>query len=186
MTDATFDEDLDSAGGNMLVLFKAEQCGHCKRMAPDYERLSEDDDVRASGVTVAAIDVPRNRQSTVRFGVRGFPTLMHLRDGKFYRYRGPRAFRILKEWVTGGYRDQGGGEDIPEKPSSFSQTVMIGKAAWLELKDAAMGKSGMAGYLMVLLMGVLVMILGFTVWFFVVLLIWGVNSPETEEKDKKS
>ena len=56
--------------GDMLILFKAKQCPHCKRMAPDFEKLSDDEDLKRAGIAVTSIDVPTNRASTIRFSIR--------------------------------------------------------------------------------------------------------------------
>lgn len=181
VTDSTFDEMLEESG-SVLLLFKANKCPHCRRMAPDFEQLSEDGDLDGLGVTVATIDVPSNRGSSIRFGIRGFPTLIYFRDGRMYRYMGKRQFTPIKSFVMKGYENQGDGEDIPPKPTFLSQFVLIGKAVWVELYDAALGRSGAAGYAMVVLTGILIGLFGFFL-IFLFLIVTGDNRIEGKVKD---
>uniref|UniRef100_A0A7S4JBV4 Thioredoxin domain-containing protein n=1 Tax=Odontella aurita TaxID=265563 RepID=A0A7S4JBV4_9STRA len=155
---------------NLLLLFKANKCPHCQRMAPDYEKLSEDDDLKGNDVTLATIDVPSNRGSSIRFGIRGFPTLIYFHNGRIYRYSGKRQFTPIKSFVMKGYENYGDGEEVPPKPTFLSQFVLIGKAVWAELYDAAQGKAGMVGYAMIVLMGILVGLLGMLVVFLITIL----------------
>eukprot|EP00567_Pseudictyota_dubia_P007389 CAMPEP_0197439120 /NCGR_PEP_ID=MMETSP1175-20131217/5929_1 /TAXON_ID=1003142 /ORGANISM="Triceratium dubium, Strain CCMP147" /LENGTH=210 /DNA_ID=CAMNT_0042968961 /DNA_START=46 /DNA_END=678 /DNA_ORIENTATION=- len=170
VTDSTFDDVLESSGSNLLVLFKANKCPHCQRMMPDYESLSDDADLEGHGVTLAIVDVPSNNGASLRFGIRGFPTLIYFRDGRMYRYSGKRQYTPLKSFVLKGYENIGEGEEIPEKPTFLSQFALIGKAVWVEVYDAALGHSGKAGYAMVGLLGILVGLLGFTIVFLVVII----------------
>lgn len=56
--------------GSWFILFKAEQCAHCKRVLPELKQLAEDPEVTDAGIVLATIDVPSNRRTSVRFGVR--------------------------------------------------------------------------------------------------------------------
>jgi len=182
LTDSTFDEILESSD-SLLVLFKANKCPHCKRMAPAYDLLSQDEDLKSHGVTVASIDVPTNRGSSIRFGIRGFPSLVYFRNGSMYRYKGKRQYTLIKSFVLKGYENMGDGETIPPKPTFLSQFGLIGKAIWIELYDAALGKSGMAGYAIVVLMGLLIGLLGFTIVFIAVLIRSGGVGGSVDDDD---
>lgn len=68
------------------------RCGHCKRLAPEYEKaataLASDD----PAIPLAKVDCPANSGVCSRFGVTGYPTLKIFRGGEFSAdYSGPRS-----------------------------------------------------------------------------------------------
>ncbi|KAL2080490.1 hypothetical protein ACEWY4_024283 [Coilia grayii] len=73
----------------MLVKFYAPWCGHCKKLAPDFELAAS----RLKGlVALAKVDCTSNTQTCSRFGVTGYPTLKIFRSGEeSSAYDGPRT-----------------------------------------------------------------------------------------------
>ena len=68
------------------------RCGHCKRLAPEYEKaataLAADD----PAIPLAKVDCPANSGQCSKFGVTGYPTLKIFRGGEFSAdYSGPRS-----------------------------------------------------------------------------------------------
>lgn len=74
-----------------------------------------------------------------------------------YKYTGKkRTFDAVKEFVTGGYKEEGEeGEVIPRPTTALEHGLKIGKAVGLELWDAAQGKQGKAGFAMIVMVGVI-------------------------------
>jgi protein disulfide-isomerase A6 len=77
LTDQNFDEVVGGAleqNHGVLVEFYAPWCGHCKRLAPDYEKLGE---VYANepNVVIAKVDADQWKEKAGKYGVTGFPTL---------------------------------------------------------------------------------------------------------------
>ena len=67
------------------------RCGHCKRLAPEYEtaatRLAKED----PPVSLAKVDCPANSALCQKYGVSGYPTLKIFRNGEVSAdYQGPR------------------------------------------------------------------------------------------------
>ncbi|KAF6738180.1 Protein disulfide-isomerase A3 [Oryzias melastigma] len=86
--DADFDY-LATEHETMLVKFYAPWCGHCKKLAPEFEKAAN----KLKGlVKLAKVDCTANSETCGRFGVTGYPTLKIFRYGKdSASYDGPRT-----------------------------------------------------------------------------------------------
>ncbi|HRH12008.1 MAG TPA: thioredoxin [Bacteroidia bacterium] len=74
----TFDEIINS-GKPVLVDFFAEWCGPCKTMAPILKevksRLGEE-------ANIIKVDVDKNQDASIKYGIRSVPTLILFKNGK--------------------------------------------------------------------------------------------------------
>lgn len=73
LTPDNFDDVVDGSVP-AFVEFYAPWCGHCKNLAPEYEKVGASYS-KADGVIVAKVDADAHKDLASRFGVRGFPTL---------------------------------------------------------------------------------------------------------------
>jgi protein disulfide-isomerase-like protein len=105
--------------GKWFVKFYASGCGHCKKLVPTWEELSnsfEED----QGIVVAKVDAVANRDTAKRFGVKSYPTLLYIADGRLYTYKGARQLEDMKEFVVTGYKQK---DSLPvPPPPSFVET----------------------------------------------------------------
>ena len=76
--DQNFDSDVLKAGTPVLVDFWAVWCGPCKAIAPIVEEIANDYNGK---VKVGKMDVDRNNQVAMRYGIRSIPTLLVFNNG---------------------------------------------------------------------------------------------------------
>jgi protein disulfide-isomerase-like protein len=81
LTGKNFDSSI--AGKNSLVAFYAPWCGHCSALAPTWEKLGNDfADEEAVLIGQLDADNADNKQTSARFGVKGYPTIKVRRQCK--------------------------------------------------------------------------------------------------------
>jgi thioredoxin 1 len=79
VTDDSFAAEVEAHDGLTVVDFWAPWCGPCRMLAPVVERLAAQ---HVDRVRVVKINADDNQRTTVRFGVRGLPTLLFFKSGQ--------------------------------------------------------------------------------------------------------
>jgi len=98
LTDANFDKVVMDSDKDVLVEFYAPWCGHCKHLAPVWEKLANAYS-NEPNVVVANIDADKYQSIGGRYGVTGFPTIKFFpkQNKEAQAYEGGRE---LADFVT--------------------------------------------------------------------------------------
>jgi thioredoxin 1 len=79
ISDASFENEVAKAEKPVLVDFWAEWCGPCRMIAPVLEKLADE---YADSLKIAKLDVDRNPETMLKFGVQSIPTMILFKDGE--------------------------------------------------------------------------------------------------------
>ncbi len=79
VTDDNFDDEIMNAGMPAMVDFWAEWCGPCKMVGPIVEELAQE---YSGKIKIVKMDVDKNREIPVKFGIRNIPTIILFKGGQ--------------------------------------------------------------------------------------------------------
>jgi protein disulfide-isomerase A6 len=146
LTDSTFASSIGS-DKDALVAFTAPWCGHCKTLAPTWEKVAEDFSAE-KGVLIAKVDceAPNAKATAQEAGVKSYPTIFYYPKGskEGIPYSGGRTEEDLITFMNekaGTYRAVGGGLNplagtVPSLNSMVSTLKSGGASAYAELEKA--------------------------------------------------
>ncbi len=78
VTDNSFESDVLKSEKPVLVDYWAEWGGPCRMIAPILDEVSND---YQDKLKIAKLDVDDNQATSMKYGIRGVPTLMLFKDG---------------------------------------------------------------------------------------------------------
>jgi len=113
LTSDNFNSIVKDPTKDVLVEFYAPWCGHCKKLAPDYEKVGQSFDGESS-VVIAKLDADDHKAPASEFGVTGYPTIKFFpkdnKEGEAYNGgRSPQDFVDFINSRAGTERTVGGG-----------------------------------------------------------------------------
>jgi len=114
---------LAAGRGHTLVQFFAPWCGHCRKFAPEYERVGAAF-AREAAVDVVKVNADGDPALKREYNVTGYPTVVLVHGGARVRYEGERSAEALLAFVNdraGASRTLEGGEDEAD-----------GRVGWLD------------------------------------------------------
>ncbi|KAF8394636.1 hypothetical protein HHK36_020850 [Tetracentron sinense] len=115
LTEENFEKEVGQDRG-ALVEFYAPWCGHCKKLAPEYENLGASFK-KAKSVLIGKVDCDEHKSLCSKYGVSGYPTIQWFPKGSLEpkKYEGPRNAESLAEFVN---TEGGSNVKIATMPSS--------------------------------------------------------------------
>jgi len=169
LTDATFEHDTHSSTGattgDWFVEFYAPWCGHCVKLAPDWDRLSVWAREEQIPISIAKLDGTEEVRTAKRFDIRGFPSLKLFSQGKVYDYSGARTLDAMKKYIEGREWAGSDGKAVPVQ-LSWSETMRDSLREQMNgLKEMLYRKTG--GVVVLVTIGFLVGILASMLVFIV-------------------
>merc|ERR1711915_407432 len=97
LTDDTFESTI-AENDFVLVEFFAPWCGHCKKLAPEFEKAATQ--LKDSGIVLGSVDATVYGDLAQSHGVKGYPTLFFFKNGQKIDYSGPREAAGIVAWLN--------------------------------------------------------------------------------------
>lgn len=112
-TTKNWDSLLAENKDGLLAEFYAPWCGHCKKIAPEYEKAAQQLAADGSNVKLVKIDATVESSLATKHGVNGYPTLKWFVGGEPMDYDGPREAAGIVNWI----KSMSGPSVIEEAPT---------------------------------------------------------------------
>ncbi|KAG5186863.1 protein disulfide isomerase [Tribonema minus] len=128
LTDDNFDEAIAANPDGLLVEMYAPWCGHCKKLAPEFEKAAKE--LEGKGLSIAKLDATEHKTSAGKYEVKGYPTLKYiLKGGKALDYNGGRTAPDIVKYVvkkSGPAAVPLDSKDAVEKFAEQADVVVVG------------------------------------------------------------
>jgi len=125
LTNDSFD-DFVTENKYVLAEFYAPWCGHCKNLAPHYEKAATELKEAGSEAKLAKIDATVEQDLAKKFGVQGYPTLLWFVNGQKSDYKGGRTSETIVEWIN---KKTGPAVRTGDVPEPSGQPLVVLKAS---------------------------------------------------------
>ena len=89
--------------GPMVVICKAEWCGHCKKAAPEFDKLSASSPITLSNgtqATVKILDADHDKEEIKKYNVRGYPSILIVNGSDTTEYPGERTSKGVIDFLN--------------------------------------------------------------------------------------
>jgi thiol-disulfide isomerase/thioredoxin len=89
--------------GPLVVICKADWCGHCKKAAPEFEKLMAASPITlANGTqaTVKILDADQDKEEVKKYNVKGYPSILIVNGSETTDYPGERTKDGIIEFLN--------------------------------------------------------------------------------------
>lgn len=87
-----------------IVIAKADWCGHCRKAAPEFEKLQKASPIRLENgkqAVVEILDADQNKSEMAAYSVKGFPTILIMKGSVTTEYPGERTYDAVVDFING-------------------------------------------------------------------------------------
>jgi protein disulfide isomerase family A protein 3 len=141
LTDSNFESEV-SKHSTILIEFYAPWCGHCKRLAPEYEKAATTLKRSDPPVPIAKVDCTVETSTCSKYGVSGYPTLKIFKNGEFSKeYDGPREADGIVKVMNREAGPVSKKLETKEDAHAFINRDTVGVIGFFESEDNAEAKS---------------------------------------------
>ncbi len=98
LTDDNFDSTIRDHH-IVMVKFFAPWCGHCKSLAPEYEKVAQKVKDENKDFVIAELDATKHTKAAGKFEIKGYPTLKLFIDGNPINYEGERKADPIFDFI---------------------------------------------------------------------------------------
>ena len=88
------DFEAQTQGKKAFVAFKAPWCAHCKKLAPEWDKLAENVEI-----LVGEVDCTVEKELCAEHGVQGYPTIKYSDGYSWNKYEKQRSYDALEKFV---------------------------------------------------------------------------------------
>jgi thiol-disulfide isomerase/thioredoxin len=99
-------EGFEGGSSRSVVICKADWCGHCKKAAPEFQKLLSASPITlkdGSKATVKILDADKDKAEVAKYNVKGFPSVLIVDGGQSTEYPGPRTSDGIIEFLNSNY-----------------------------------------------------------------------------------
>lgn len=90
----------------MVIICKADWCGHCKKAAPEFKKLMNSSPITlkdGSKVTIKILDADKDKSELSKYKVRGYPSILIIDGDNVTEYPGERTANGVIQFLNSNY-----------------------------------------------------------------------------------